>query len=219
MRRVVRPELLDSGQATDAEVQGSLADLRFVNRWFGGIRTTRRLIDIVLSRHPMNRWKLLDVGSASGDGPALLQRIYRNVSCTLLDLKPAHLNDNATGFNQVAAEATKLPFLDNSFDLVTCSLFAHHLEPDEFQSFVTEALRVSRVALLINDLRRSFVHLGLIYVGMPLYRSRVTRHDAPVSAWRAYTADELKQMLQSSPAESVEVHKTFLYRIGAIAWK
>jgi ubiquinone/menaquinone biosynthesis C-methylase UbiE len=219
MRRVVRPELLDSGQATDTEVQASLADLRLVNRWFGGIRTTRRLIDIVLSRHPMDRWKLLDVGSASGDGPAFLQRIYPNISCTLLDLKPAHLNGIATRFNCVAGDATKLPFLDNSFDLVTCSLFAHHLQPDEFHSFVKEALRVARVALLINDLRRSPVHLGLIYAGMPLYRSRLTRHDAPTSVWRAYTADEMKQMLQSSPARLVEVHETYLYRIGAIAWK
>ena len=36
MRRVVVPELLDSDAGTPREVEGSLADLRMVNRFFGG---------------------------------------------------------------------------------------------------------------------------------------------------------------------------------------
>src|SRR5947199_5866128 len=34
---------------------------------------------------------------------------------------------------------------------------------------------------LINDLVRSWLHLAFVYTGMPLYRSRLTRHDAPAS--------------------------------------
>ena len=54
----------------------------------------------------------------------------------------------------MAGDALALPFRDASFDLVSCNLFAHHLSPQELVRFVDEALRVCRVAVLINDLVR-----------------------------------------------------------------
>lgn len=220
MRRVVRPELLDSDDVTVDEVRGSLADLRFINRWFGGISTTKFLLDRVLSRLKSARISLLDVGSATGDGPAAMQsRFGSRLCCTLLDRKPDHLNGTLSRFPAVAAEATSLPFSGETFDIVTCSLFAHHLEPEEFHQFAEEALRVTRGALLINDIRRSTLHLGLVYTSMPLYRSRLTRHDTVASVQRAYTPAEMEGMLCRTSAKSVEMHETFLYRMGAIAWK
>ena len=56
-------------------------------------------------------------------------------------------------------EGTVTAVRDVSFDLVTCSLFFHHLEPPEIQQFTREAMRVARVAFLVNDLRRSWAHL------------------------------------------------------------
>jgi ubiquinone/menaquinone biosynthesis C-methylase UbiE len=220
MRRVVRPELLDSGNATTAEIQGSFADLRLINRAFGGVSTTQFLLNRVLSIAKLTQASVLDVAAGNGDGSAAMQRLFATkLRCTLLDRKAAHLNGAAQKFPSVVADATALPFRDRSFDLVTCSLFAHHLEPEELHRFVEEALRASRVALLINDIRRSAVHLGLVYVSMPLYRSRVTRHDTIASVQRAYTPEEMQNMLRRSSARSVEVHETFLYRMGAIAWK
>ena len=52
----------------------------------------------------------------------------------------------------VAGDALALPFRDASFDLLSSTLFAHHLSPQELVQFVDEALRVCRVAVLINDL-------------------------------------------------------------------
>jgi SAM-dependent methyltransferase len=112
-----------------------------------------------------------------------------------------------------------LPFADNSFDAVGCSLFAHHLEREEIGCFVREGLRVARHAFFIHDLVRHPLHLALAYAGFPLYRSRITRHDAPASVRRAYTVQEMRDMLQSSGAESVEIKTHFLFRMGVIAWK
>ena len=52
--------------------------------------------------------------------------------------------------------------------------------------FAAEALRVCRVALLINDLRRSALSLALTRCAGPLFRSRLTRHDSVASVRRAY---------------------------------
>ena len=112
-----------------------------------------------------------------------------------------------------------LPLADGSFDLVSCALFVHHLEPPAFAAFLREALRVCRIAVLLNDLRRSALSLGLVYAGFPLFRSPLTRHDGPASVRRAYTAAELQAMLASSAASRIEISPHYLFRLGAIAWK
>jgi hypothetical protein len=102
---------------------------------------------------------------------------------------------------------------------VSCSLFAHHLEPDDVRRFVLEGLRVCRQAVLINDLIRSRLHLWLVYAGFPSFRSRLTRHDAPASVRRAHTVKEMQNLLASIPGTRLEVSKHHLYRMGVLVWK
>lgn len=219
MKRTVIPELLDNDTGSPQEVQASLADLRLVNRWFGGASTMCGLLEQVAERCRLKRLRMLDVGSASGDIPAIavehLRRQGTELHVTLLDRAASHMNGK---FPAVLADALALPFGDNSFDVVVCSLFLHHLEPGEVDRFVREALRVAQVAVLINDLRRHPVHLALVYAGLPLF-SRMTRHDAPASVRRAYTLPELKEMLGRVPARRVDVSRYYLFRMGAIVWK
>ena len=102
---------------------------------------------------------------------------------------------------------------------MSCNLFAHHLSPQELVAFTNEALRVCRVAVLINDLVRHPLHMALVYAGLPLYRSRLTRHDAPASVRQAYTPVEMQALLGQTAAARVEIHRHYLFRMGVIAWK
>ena len=136
----------------------------------------------------------------------------------MLDRAASHLtSDNNHGV--VVGNALTLPFTENSFDLISCGLFAHHLSPEEVVLFVSEALRVCRVAVLINDLVRSPVHLALVYAAYPLYRSRLTRHDGPASVRAAYTPEEMRALIAKTPAAQVEVVRHYLYRMGVMIWK
>ena len=87
------------------------------------------------------------------------------------------------------------------------------------QVFAREALRVCRRAVLINDLIRSRTHLALVYLGLPLFRSRITWHDAPASVRRAYTVDEMRELLSRLPAQRIEMSRHYLYRMGVLVWK
>ena len=220
MRRTVIPELLDSDAGTSAEVLDSLADLRFFNRYFGGSATMTGMLRTVATRTGKKQLTFLDVAGASGDIACSAQRELAKSGIELrpilLDRAASHL---ANGFAGVAGDAFQLPFGDSSIDCVGCSLFAHHLEPDEVVRFVNEALRVARVAVVINDLRRHPVHFALAYAGKAIFRSRLTRHDAPASVRRAHTMAEMAEYLRRTTAAKVEITSHYLFRFAAIAWK
>ena len=220
MRRVVIPEWLDTDAGTPAEIRASLRDLRFINTCFGGVRTTTWLVEQATRQTGKPSLSLLEVAAGSGYVPertrAVLLRRGIELRPTLLDRSPAHLNSSQPA---IVGDALALPFGDASFDLVSCSLFAHHLEPEELLRFVREGLRVCRLALLINDLIRHPLHLLLVYAGFPLYRSRLTRHDAVASVRRAYTVDEMRALLAGAGAAHLQFSRHYLFRMGVLVWK
>ena len=55
------PEMLDEDVGTAAEVETSLNDLRHINDWFGGTRTTVRLLQQVIAHHNRRQLSLLEV--------------------------------------------------------------------------------------------------------------------------------------------------------------
>jgi len=220
MKRQPSLELLDSDAGTPREIAGSLTDLRMFNRWFGGLSCTTSLVEQVTRDTGANSLSWLDVAAGAGYVPHTVSEQFsqRNIclNVTLLDRSVSHVGN---GGRSVVGDALALPFRDDSFDLVSSQLFVHHLSPDQVVQFVHEGLRVCRRAFLINDLIRDPIHLALSYAGFPLYRSRITRNDAPASVRQAYTVEEMRAMLVQAGAARVEVDTCFLYRMGVIVWK
>ena len=220
MRRKVTQEILDSPDCPPQEVDASLRDLNRINRWFGGVATTRKLIRSVAGATGRNHFSLLEVAAGFGEVPrrASEQLATSGISLdvTLLDRMHSHLQP---GNRSIVADALALPFRDESFDLVNCSLFAHHLEPEELRRFGAEALRVSRCSVLINDLIRHPLHLALVYAGFPLMRSYVSRRDGVASVRRAYTPGEMRQILSPDGSGRIEISRHYLFRMGVIVWK
>jgi len=222
MLRKNTEEILDSEQCPPAETETSLRDLCRMNRWFGGVVTTRRLIERVASVTGLKRLSLLEVAAGFGEVPraAARQLARHGVSLDITDLDrvPSHLQRQ---HRALAADALALPFRDSSFELVSSSLFAHHLEPDQLKQFAAEALRVSRCAVIINDLIRHPLHLALVYAGFPLMRSYVSRVDGVASVRRAYVPEEIRALLSDGleSAEKVEISTHYLFRMGVIVWK
>ncbi len=218
MQRRPTRELLDTDSGTPSEVAASLNDLRWFNRWFGGVSTSSRLIEIVA--RDATKLSVLEVAAGDGFVPKTLRKRFPQIDLefTLLDRAPSHLPRN-NGMRAVAGDALALPFQSSAFDIVSSSLFVHHLQPEQVVLFVREALRVCRVAVLINDLVRHPFHLAVAYAGVPLYHSRITRNDAPASVRQAYTVDEMRNFLETAGASRVEIHRQYFFRMGAIAWK
>jgi hypothetical protein len=119
----------------------------------------------------------------------------------------------------VVGNALELEFPPASFDFVSCGLFVHHLAPAQVIAFINGALTVTRHAVLINDLRRSPLHLALVYAGMPIFRSRIAFVDGLASVRQAYTPRELCELIGETKAASSEIALRYLFRMAAIVWK
>jgi ubiquinone/menaquinone biosynthesis C-methylase UbiE len=238
MQRVDAEEILDSGGCSVRDVQGALAVLGRINRWFGGVATTQKMVERVAQATGAKHFSLLEVAAGLGEVPDKVStEVARHgitLDITLLDRAGSHLpNPNRVAIRNrangnhvprnagVVADALALPFGDGAFDLVSCSLFAHHLNTCALAEFVREGLRVSRRALLINDLIRHPMHLALVYASFPIMRSRVAWLDGLTSVRRAYVPDEIRNLLAStfSSELQVELSCNYLYRMGIIVWK
>jgi ubiquinone/menaquinone biosynthesis C-methylase UbiE len=219
MKRVAIAELLDTDSGTPEEVASSLRDLRNINRWFGGISSNVAMLEQVAAKLHASKLSMLEVAAGSGELSGLIaERLAKKsiqLKVTLLDRARSHLNSNSHG---IVGDALALPFADSSFDIVSSNLFVHHLAPEQLLQFAREGLRVCRSAFLINDLIRSRLHLALAYMGLPLFRSRVTRHDAPASVRQAYTPDEIRSLF-SKLTSSVEIQHHYLFRMSIKLWK
>jgi ubiquinone/menaquinone biosynthesis C-methylase UbiE len=146
------------------------------------------MVERVSSSSGRKHFSLLEVASGLGEVPriAASQLVKKGIALEVTDLDrfASHLR---RGHRAVVADALALPFRDESFDLVSCSLFAHHLGPAELARFVNEAARVSRRAVLVNDLIRHPLHLALVYAGFPLMRSHLSHRWSRFGAKSLYT--------------------------------
>jgi ubiquinone/menaquinone biosynthesis C-methylase UbiE len=177
------------------------------------------MVERVAQASGVKHFSLLEVAAGSGEVPEIVQRRLARrgitLDVTLLDRARSHLTRG------VVADALALPFGDGAFDLVSCSLFAHHLNAQQLAGFVREGLRVSRRALLINDLIRHPLHLALVYASYPIMRNHVAWLDGLTSVRRAYVPEEMRSMIVPvlPPEARVEISRNYLYRMGVIVWK
>ncbi len=188
-------ELIDLPIESKAELEETFRDIALINRRFGGTAVARHALAKICAK------TVLDVACGVGDIAATLQREAledgRAVEFTCLDLNEALLEVGRTryaadfGLKFVHGDAVALPFEDGAFDSAICNLAFHHFAPPQAVTLLREMRRVSRVSPIVTDLHRSVLSwLAAFAFSRILARSRLTRHDAPLSARRAYTTRE-----------------------------
>jgi ubiquinone/menaquinone biosynthesis C-methylase UbiE len=166
-----------------------------LNRLPGGIGDSVRAVERLLG--DQSEATVLDVGTGSGDFARRLRQ-RRHVEVIASDVRPEILEiaaRNLAGTNHVSllrADARALPLGDGEVDIAHASLLMHHFDPDDAITALTEMRRVSRLGVVINDLRRGLIPFAMTAAAvLALSRSAWTRHDGVLSARRAYTLAEL----------------------------
>lgn len=227
------PELLDMPHRyyTFEELEGSLSDIRKVNRYLGDTRAVLGYLDNMADGTPAGMAgraiRILDVATGSGDIPVSIVEWARkrglNVRVTAVDVNPLVVEaarKNVATYPEItlaAADGLTLPFADASFDLVICAKTLHHFTDEGAGAMVRELKRVSGRGYLVIDIRRSWVAFVLIYVLTRLLtRNRLTRSDGPLSVLRSFTDDELAGIAKVAGLDGFKVVRHPFFRVAIV---
>lgn len=216
-------EILDDPDADAALSLRSLRDVALANRLFGGKRAVLRELDTLLRAYPAGRVvTMLDIGTGLGDIPAAAARLAtaRGVSLHTIGLERSPVLAAAAGrrcHSALTADAMRLPFSDASVDVVTCSQVLHHFDGTDADRLLQECTRVARSAVIIGDLRRSWLAVaGLWSASFLLGFHPVSRHDGVVSVLRGYTRDELRHLIEGATGCCPSVRDRPGFRVTAV---
>jgi ubiquinone/menaquinone biosynthesis C-methylase UbiE len=221
-------ELMDEPDLDPEELAGNLRDIRRVNRLLGGTAIVLRHLPVLTAAAPRGRClTLLDLATGSADIPVAISRwAKRNGQAMTIVASDASEQMLADARRQVSGspkislvryDARAVPLPDGAFDIVTCSLSLHHFPPDEAVRVLGEMRRLARIGFIVNDLRRSRLgYVAALLAGRATTRNRLTRHDAPLSVLRAYTPDELRDLLRRAGVTDAAISTHPWFRMAAV---
>lgn len=214
-KRRIEPELLDG--LPPEQARRNLADLVRINRYFGGHSVIRKALAQVAQ--PGEKFSLLDIGAASGDTARLIREHFPNASVTSLDRSVTNLHQAPAP--KIVADAFRLPFANESFDIVFSSLFLHHFEDVEVIALLESLYALARRALVVCDLERHVLPwLFLPATKHLLGWEKITVHDGVISVRASFRAPELLDLSRRAGIAQVtaRTHRP-AFRLSLIARK
>ncbi len=222
-------ELLDADALDDAALRRNLADIRRINFLLGWTAFTVR--EVERAAREVAQWgddgrptfSLLDVASGSADIPLAIARWSArkgvNARITATDISPqivAIATEQAAAAPNVAVErqdALSLSYPPASFDIALCTLALHHFDPDAAVELLRSLARVGRRVLVFDVERSPLAYMGAVALTQLLRMNYMTRHDAPASVRRAYTAGELRTLAERAGLRDARVRVDFPFRL------
>ncbi|MEO7658969.1 MAG: methyltransferase domain-containing protein [Pyrinomonadaceae bacterium] len=215
-KRSHKLERLDTGDYTAAEYDRWQYEMRFIHRIFGEGRALRKALLPEIMSSGEETISLLDIGAGSGELLRMVENWLPNRRKVLIG---ADLNVRAVrtmrlaGIKTLRCDAFRLPFADDSFDHVICSLFLHHLTNKEGGKLLAEMGRVARRGIIAIDLHRSPVpYYFYLFVGR-FFLQKFTREDGSLSILRSFKPGELHNMACQAGLKSFTVARSAAYRL------
>lgn len=222
-------ELLDAPVADQRLLARNLRDIRRINLMLGWTSLALKQVAQTVTSQHLQTFSLLDVATGSADIPKAIahwarrqqlqaQIIATDISEQVLDAARVNCAD-VPEIRLEQQNALALAYANQSFDLVLCSMALHHFSPTDAPALLRELARVARYAVIVSDLQRSFpAYLGAWLLTHTLMPNRLTRHDAPASVRRAYTASEVRALADQAGLHPATIRTVFPFR-QILVWR
>jgi 2-polyprenyl-3-methyl-5-hydroxy-6-metoxy-1,4-benzoquinol methylase len=208
-RRQRRPELMDQPDLDPAEHIHALWGLARINRFSRSDAILWPAIARLARAGGGLPIRVLDLASGGGDVPiALAKRASR--AGLPLEIAGCDVSPEAVRFARKQAEGmgASVRFfpldvmreaIPAGYDVVTCSLFLHHLAEADACVFLRKAADAAGRLVLINDLVRDPLAYALAWSACRiLTRSPVVRYDGPASVAGAFTLAEARRLAENA---------------------
>ena len=195
-------EMMDRDHPPPAELERDLERIRQLNRWFGSYRLVLSFIRNWIK--PADKLRIVDLATGSGDIPRLIVDYSRKIKATVaidaVDRQPSTLEiarGLSADYPEISFRAANALEWNSSepYDITLCTLALHHFSNEDAARLLQRCCQVSRRFVLVSDLRRSFSLIAGVYLLTTLiFRDPMTRHDARLSAIRAFSFPETRDL-------------------------
>jgi len=216
-------EMMDRPQPVSTELGRDLERLRQLNRWFG----SHRLVSIFMRRWilPGVQLRVIDLATGSGDIPRFVvdhaRRMGAQIEIDAVDQQPATLEIArrfSAEYPEISYHAANVLEWDcaQGYDISLCSLALHHFSDDDAVKLLRRCGALSKRFVLVSDLRRGFLLRAGVYMLTALFfREPMTRFDARLSAERAFSFVEMRELATQAGWENFG-HKKFRFSRQAV---
>jgi 2-polyprenyl-3-methyl-5-hydroxy-6-metoxy-1,4-benzoquinol methylase len=223
-RRVV-DEIMDGPNVPPSDHARALAGLRRINAVSNAAAQMAKPVIRFAREQKLTHLTMLDIACGGGDVPVAIAKAAAQsgltIKLTLLDrsetaLKLASATAHAGG---ISAETIQANLLDTailpSFDVVTCSLFLHHIaQADAVIDLLARIRTIARRLVVISDLRRCRTGLLAAWIGGRIFsRSPIVHFDAPASVRAAWTIAELANFAARARMDGAKIESCRPWRI------
>ena len=222
IHRSYEKELLDETNVKQDLLFKNLRELDILNRITGGHSITLKGIKQLITDHS-KIYHVVDLGCGSGDSLRYIAD-WAKKNKFFVQLTGVDMNANVIEYLQkhcyTYPEITGITedyqdFLDKntSIDIVHCSLFCHHLNENELIRLFTYFSEKITTGFVINDLQRNWMAYYSAWFFTRLLNGTVlAKHDGPQSVLRAFSADELRHLIEKSKISNYLIQKEGLFR-------
>jgi 2-polyprenyl-3-methyl-5-hydroxy-6-metoxy-1,4-benzoquinol methylase len=208
VQRECIPELMDDPTLPAEDHRHALAGLSRLNT-LSRSHQRRWAVIMGLARQSAAPLRVLDLATGDGRFPILLATQARRAKLTIevagCDMSDTALSVARESAQQSGVSAEFFPHdvlresLPRGFDVITSSLFLHHLEQDAVRHLLRQCGEAARTMVLMSDLSRSRRNYLLVWLACRLVtRSRVVWTDGPLSVRAAFTPEELRTLAEES---------------------
>lgn len=213
--RHLQPELMDNPELDVSIHRRALHGLRRVN-WLSRTDAViwKALVSDPAVRRSLstrNSVRILDLASGSGYLAIRLAARGRRAGLNI-EVEGCDISRTAVEFATAQAASAQVdnvrffqhdvmtqPLSAQSYDVVMCSLFLHHLTETDACQLLQVMKTTARELVLVDDLLRTRMGYWLALVGARLAsRCHVVHKDGPMSVEGAFTADEALQLAKLS---------------------
>jgi SAM-dependent methyltransferase len=216
-------EMMDRPQPVSPELERDLERLRQLNRWFGSYR----LVSTFIRRWiiPDAKMRVVDLATGSGDIPRLLvdyaRMIRAQIEIDAIDQQAATLEiarSLSAKYPEISYHAANILEWEcaQGYDIALCSLALHHFSDDDAVKLLQRCRELSKRFVLVSDLRRGvLLKAGVYMLTAVIFREPMTRFDARLSADRAFSFVEMRDLALQAGWKNFR-HKKFRFARQAV---
>ncbi len=200
-------EIMDDLACDGEVVFQTLRELDIINQWLGGNAVTINALKKCWATVPKEYIiTIADLGCGSGEILRIISNLAekenRKVKLIGFDANPhiiAYARTHSREVPNVSFESTNVfskEFLDQQFDFVLATLFMHHFTEAELINLFSSLKKITRSAIIINDIHRHpLAYYSITWLTQLFSRSTMVRFDAPLSVMRAFKKKEFDAVM------------------------